>query len=229
MGIAYATFSAALNLPLTLAIPENASPERIKMLQALGAELRFTDPGEGSDGAILEARRLVEEHPEQYLYLDQYNNPRNWQAHYHSTGPEILAQTGGRVTHFVAGLGTTGTLTGTGRYLRAHLPDIRIISMQPDSPFHGLEGLKHIPTAIRPGIYDPLLEDESLSVRTENAYEMVRRLAREEGVFVGISSGAAALAAIEVAKRLETGTVVTVFPDAGYKYLSDHLWDAEGA
>jgi len=228
MGIAYATFSAALNLPLTLAIPENASPERLKMLQALGAELVFTDAADGSDGAILEARRLVESQPERYLYLDQYNNPRNWQAHYHTTGPEILAQTGGRVTHFVAGLGTTGTLTGTGRYLRAHLPNVRIIAMQPDSPFHGLEGLKHLPSAIQPGIYDPYLADETVTVRTEDAYEMVRRLAREEGVFVGISSGAAALAAIRVARSLEAGTVVTIFPDAGYKYLSDRLWDVKG-
>jgi cysteine synthase B len=228
MGIAYATFAAALNLPLTLAIPESASPERLKMLRALGAELILTDPGEGSDGAIREAQRLNEAHPERYLYLDQYNTPGNWQAHYHSTGPEILAQTGGRITHFVVGLGTSGTLTGAGRYLRAHLPDVQIISMQPDSPFHGLEGLKHMPTAIKPGIYDPYLANENLEVRTEDAYEMVRRLAREEGVFVGISSGAAAVAALRVARRLESGTVVTVFPDAGYKYLSDRLWEEGG-
>ncbi len=227
MGIAYATFAAALNLPLTLAIPESASPERLKMLRALGAQLVVTDAGEGSDGAIREAQRMVAADPERYLYLDQYNNPANWQSHYHSTGPEILAQTGGRATHFVVGLGTSGTLTGAGRYLRAHLPDIQIISMQPDSPFHGLEGLKHMPSAIQPGIYDPFLANENIEVRTEDAYEMVRRLAREEGVFVGISSGAAAVAALEVARRLSHGTVVTVFPDAGYKYLSDRLWEEE--
>ena len=227
MGISYATFAAALGIPLTLAVPASASPERISILRALGAELILTDPAEGSDGAILVARRMAAENPELYWYANQYDNPANWQAHYRSTGPEILAQTEGRVTHFVAGLGTSGTLVGAGRFLRERLPSIRIISFQPDSAFHGLEGLKHMPTALRPGIYDAALADRMLAIRTEPAYEMVLRLAREEGLFVGISSGAAALAALQVAAELEQGEVVTVFPDDGYKYLSNKaLWRA---
>jgi cysteine synthase B len=226
MGIAYATFGAALGVPITLALPSNASPERIAILRALGAELILTDPLEGSDGAIRVARRLVAEQPERYFYANQYDNPANWQAHYLTTGPEIVQQTGGQVTHFLAGLGTTGTLTGAGRYLRQYNPDIRIIGLQPDSPFHGLEGLKHLPTAIQPGIFDPDLPDLRLDISTEAAYEMVRRLAREEGLLVGISSGAAAAAALEIAASLEEGVIVTIFPDAAYKYLSDKaLWD----
>ncbi len=225
MGIAYATFGAALGIPVTIVIPANASPERIAILKALGAELILTDPLEGSDGAILKARELAAQSPERYWYADQYNNPANWQAHYLSTAPEILAQTNGQITHFVAGLGTSGTLTGVGRYLREHLPQVKLIAVQPDAPFHGLEGLKHMPTAIKPGIYDESLADEQLEVQTEAAHEMVKRLAREEGLFVGISSGAAAVAALRVARNLEQGVVVTVFPDAGYKYLSDaSLW-----
>ena len=228
MGISYATFGAALGIPVTLTIPASASPERFTMLRALGAELILTDPTEGSDGAILEARRLAKEKPDLYWYARQYDNPANWQAHYETTGPEILAQTDGEVTHFVAGLGTSGTLTGTGRYLREQLPDINVIAFQPDAAFHGLEGLKHMPTAIQPGIYDPTFADEVLEVRTEDAHEMVRRLAREEGLFVGISSGASAVAALRVASELEEGTVVTIFPDAGYKYLSDKaLWEGK--
>jgi len=226
MGIAYATFGAALGVPVTLVLPENASPERLKVLRALGAELILTDPLEGSDGALLKARELAAAHPALYFYANQYNNPANWQAHYQTTGPEILQQTGGMITHFVAGLGTSGTLTGVGRYLREHFPGVRVVSMQPDAPFHGLEGLKHMETAILPGIYDPYLADENLSVETETAYEMTRRLAREEGLFVGISSGAALVAALEVARQLDEGVVVTLFPDAGYKYLSDKLWDS---
>lgn len=225
MGIAYATFGAALDIGVTLVLPENASPERIAILRALGAEVIFTDPLEGSDGAIREARRLAAAYAERYYYANQYDNPANWQAHYRTTGPEIYAQTQGRVTHFVAGLGTSGTMTGVGRYLREQNPAIRLIAVQPDSPFHGLEGLKHMPTAIRPRIYDASLPDQVVEVRTEEAHEMVRRLAREEGLFVGISSGAAAVAALRVAETLEQGVVVTVFPDAGYKYLSDaSLW-----
>ena len=228
MGISYATFGAALGIPVTLTIPASASPERFTMLRALGAELILTDPTEGSDGAILEARKLVEEKPDLYWYARQYDNPANWQAHYETTGPEIIAQTNAEVTHFVAGLGTSGTLTGTGKYLREQLPDVNIIAFQPDAAFHGLEGLKHMPTAIRPGIYDPGFADEVLEVRTEAAHEMVRRLAREEGLFVGISSGAAALAALRVASEIDEGTVVTVFPDSGYKYLSDKaLWEGK--
>ncbi len=228
MGISYATFGAALGIPVTLTIPASASPERLSMLRALGAEIVLTDASEGSDGAILAARQLARENPDRYWYANQYDNPANWQAHYLSTGPEILAQTDGQVTHFVAGLGTSGTLIGTGRYLREVAPDVKIISMQPDAAFHGLEGLKHMPTAIRPGIYDASLASANIEVRTEAAHEMTRRLAREEGLFVGISSGAAAVAALEVASQLDEGVVVTVFPDAGYKYLSDKaLWEAE--
>jgi cysteine synthase B len=228
MGISYATFGAALGIPVTLAVPASASPERLAILRALGAELILTDPTEGSDGAILKARQLASEHPDRYWYANQYDNDANWKAHYTSTGPEILCQTDERVTHFVAGLGTSGTLTGTGRYLREQLSSVKIIAFQPDAPFHGLEGLKHMPSAIKPGIYDPAFADETREVRTEDAHAMVLRLAREEGLFVGISSGAAALAALRVAGELEEGVVVTVFPDAGYKYLSDKsLWEAK--
>ncbi len=226
MGIAYATFGAALDIDITLAMPSNASPERVAILRALGADVVFTDPLEGSDGAILAARQMAEEQPDLYYYANQYDNPANWQAHYRSTGPEIAAQTQGTVTHFVAGLGTSGTLTGVSRYLREYNPEIRIVATQPDSPFHGLEGLKHMPTAIQPGIFDPSTPDRTVEIPTEAAHEMVRRLARQEGYFVGISSGAAAVAALQVAAELESGVVVTVFPDAGYKYLSDEaLWE----
>ncbi len=225
MGISYATFGAALGIPVTLAVPANASAERIAILKALGAEIILTDPLEGSDGAILKARELAEENPDLYWYANQYNNPANWQAHYLSTGPEILTQTNATVTHFVAGLGTSGTLMGTGRYLQERLPHVKVIAFQPDAAFHGLEGLKHMPTAIKPGIYDESLAGNPLEVKTEAAREMVSRLAREEGLFVGISSGAAAAAALDVAQQLDEGVVVTVFPDAGYKYLSDkNLW-----
>ena len=228
MGISYATFGAALGIPVTLTIPASASSERFAILRALGAELILTDPTEGSDGAILVARELAAEKPDLYWYANQYNNPANWEAHYKWTGPEIISQTDGQVTHFVAGLGTSGTLIGTGRYLREHLPDAKIIAFQPDAAFHGLEGLKHMPSAIEPGIYDPTFADETLEVRTEDAHEMVLRLAREEGLFAGISSGAAAIAALRVAEHLEEGVVVTVFPDAGYKYLSDRtLWEGK--
>ena len=228
MGISYATFGASLGIPVTLAVPASASAERISILRVLGAELILTDPTEGSDGAILTARQLAAEQPEVYWYANQYNNDANWQAHYKSTGPEILCQTDERVTHFVAGLGTSGTLTGTGKYLREQLPHLKIISFQPDASFHGLEGLKHMPTAIKPGIYDPAFANETREVRTEDAHEMILRLAREEGLFVGISSGAAAVVALRVAAELEEGVVVTVFPDAGYKYLSDKsLWEAK--
>lgn len=226
MGISYATFGAALRIPVTLALPANASPERISILRALGAELILTDPTEGSDGAILKAREIAAKTPDLYWYANQYNNNANWLAHYKSTGPEILCQTDERVTHFVAGLGTSGTLMGTGRYLREQLPHVKIIAFQPDASFHGLEGLKHMPTAIQPGIYDPKFADETLGVVTEDAHTMLLRLAREEGLFVGISSAAAAVAALKVAAQLEAGVVVTLFPDAGYKYLSDKsLWE----
>lgn len=228
MGISYATFGASLGIPVTLAVPASASPERISILQALGAEVILTDPTEGSDGAILMARQMAAEKPDQYWYANQYNNDANWQAHYKSTGPEILCQTDEQITHFVAGLGTSGTLMGTGRYLREQLPHIRIIAFQPDASFHGLEGLKHMPTAIKPAIYDESFADENIGVVTEDAHKMVQRLAREEGLFVGISSGAAAMAALKIAQQLESGVVVTLFPDAGYKYLSDKsLWEVK--
>jgi S-sulfo-L-cysteine synthase (O-acetyl-L-serine-dependent) len=225
MGIAYATFGAAMGIPVTLAVPANASSERLSILRALGAELVLTDPSEGSDGARLEALRMAREHPERYFYANQYDNPANWQAHYLTTGPEIIQQTGGRVTHFVAGLGTSGTLTGVGRCLRGQNPKVELVAVEPDGPFHGLEGLKHLATAIRPGIYDPSLPDRVVEISTEEAHEMVRRLASEEGIFAGVSAGAAAAAALRVAEELEEGVVVTLFPDAGYKYLSDKkLW-----
>jgi cysteine synthase B len=228
MGIAYATFGAALGIPVSLAVPANASPERIAILRALGAELILTDPLEGSDGAIRKVRQMAAEAPQRYFYANQYDNPANWQAHYQTTGPEIIQQTLGLATHFVAGLGTSGTLTGVARRLRQYDPHIQIIAAQPDSPFHGLEGLKHMPTAIQPGIYDPGLPDRFLGVPTEAAYEMTLRLAREEGLFVGVSAGAAAWAALKVAETLEQGVVVTIFPDAGYKYLSDKsLWEGK--
>ncbi len=226
MGIAYATFGATLGVPVTLVLPANASPERQTILRALGAELILTDPLEGSDGAIRFARQLAIENPETYFYANQYDNPANWKAHYHATGPEIFQQTGGRITHFIAGLGTSGTLTGVGRYMRQIGTQVQLIAVPPDAAFHGLEGLKHLPTAIQPGIYDSSMPDRILEISTEAAYAMVRRLAREEGLFVGISSGAAAVAALQVAAELDEGVVVTVFPDAGYKYLSDDaLWD----
>lgn len=226
MGIAYAMFGAARGFRVRLVIPENASPERIGVLRAYGAELVFSDPLEGSDGAIREAQRLAAADPEHTFYADQYNNPANWRAHFRTTGLEVWQQTGGRVTHFVAGLGTSGTLMGAGRRLKAFNPDIQLIGVQPDAPFHGLEGLKHMATAIVPGIYRPELVDRQLTVRTEEAYAMVRRLAREEGLFVGVSAGAALVAALEIARELERGVIVTVFPDSGYKYLSERFWTA---
>jgi cysteine synthase B len=226
MGIAYATFGAALGIPVTLTIPGNASPERISILRVLGAELVLTDPLEGSDGAQTVAKQMVAERPDLYFYANQYDNPANWQAHYKTTGPELVSQTDGRITHFVVGLGTTGTLTGTGRYLKDYNNAIELVALQPDAPFHALEGLKHIPTAIKPGIFDPTQPDRTLEIGSEASREMVRRLAGEEGLFVGVSSGAAAVGALQVASQLESGVVVTVFPDAGYKYLSDSkLWN----
>jgi len=226
MGIAYATFGAAMGIPVTLCVPANASPERITILRALGAEVILTDPSEGSDGAILVARKMAADRPELYWYANQYNNPANWQAHYLTTGPEIVNQTNSKITHLVVGLGTSGTMMGIGRYLREQLLDVRIVAVQPDASFHGLEGLKHMQSAIKPGIFDTGFADRTIEVRTEQAYEMVRHLARDEGLFVGVSSGAAAVAALHVASELNEGVVVTIFPDAGYKYLSDHaLWE----
>lgn len=226
MGISYATLGAAMDVNITLVMPANATPERIAILNALGAELILSDPSEGSDGAIRLARQMAEERPDKYFYANQYDNPANRESHILTTGPEIHRQTGGKVTHFVAGLGTTGTLMGVTTYLKGFIPHLQAVAVQPDSTFHGLEGLKHLESSIQPGIYDPGIVDQTVLVRTEDAYTMVRRLSREEGLFCGISSGAAAVAAVQVAEQLDQGIVVTVFPDAGYKYLSDkELWD----
>ncbi len=224
MGIAYATLCAARGYNVELTIPSNASPERLAILRALGATVILTDPMDGSDGAQVEARRRYAADPDRYFYADQYNNPANWQAHDRTTGVEVWEQTEGRVTHFVAGLGTSGTLVGAGRRLREFNPDVQLISVQPESPLHGLEGLKHMPTALRPGIYDESLADANIEVATEDAYAMARRLAREEGVFVGMSAAAAVVAAIRVASRLRAGVVVTVLPDSGLKYVSERFW-----
>jgi S-sulfo-L-cysteine synthase (O-acetyl-L-serine-dependent) len=226
-GIAYAMIGAARGYKVKLCVPENASPERKLVLRALGAELVLTNPLDSSDGAIREARRLHQEDPDRYFYPDQYNNDGNWRAHYDTTAPEIFEQTSGRITHFVAGLGTSGTFIGTGRRLRKFNPAVKLISFQPASAFHGLEGLKHMGTAIVPGIYDPSLADEDLRVDTERAYRMVRRLARDEGLLAGISSGAAAVAMLDIAQRLEGGVVVTVFPDGAEKYLSESFWNVD--
>jgi cysteine synthase B len=226
-GIAYAMVGAARGYAVKLCLPENASPERKLILKAFGAELVLTDPLEGTDGAIRAVRAMVADAPHLYFYPDQYSNDSNWRAHFDTTAPEIIEQTSGRLTHFVAGLGTSGTFMGTGRALRRFNPAIRLISFQPDSPFHGLEGLKHMPTAMVPKIYDSTLADESVSVGTEEAHRMVRRLAREEGLLVGISAGAALAASLAVARRIEQGVLVTVFPDGAEKYLSESFWTAD--
>lgn len=226
-GIGYAMIGAALGYRVKLALPANVSPERVSILRAYGAELVLTDPLEGTDGAIRRVQEMVAAEPERYYHADQYGNPANWEAHYHTTGPEIWQQTRGQVTHFVAGLGTSGTMMGVGRFLQTLNPEVRLIAVQPDGPLHGLEGLKHMQTAIVPPIYDRTLVDEERPLRTEEAYEMARRLAREEGLFVGISAAAAVAGALNVARDLQAGVVVTVLPDAGYKYLSERFWNGE--
>lgn len=225
MGISYATLGAALGIPVHLAIPANASRERLAILRALGAELTLTDPSEGSDGSRLVAAEILAREPEHYFYADQYSNPANWQSHYWTTGPEVLEQTGGRITHFVAGVGTTGTITGAGRYLHQAAPAVRVVAVQPEGPIHGLEGLKHLPTSLIPPIYDPTVADATEAVATEGAYAMARRLAREEGLFVGISAAAAAVAALRIAASLEAGVIVVIFPDSGVKYLDASFWN----
>ena len=228
-GIGYAMLCAARGYRLKLVMPENVSRERIAILRIYGAELIFSDPLEGMDGAIELVRQMVTAEPEAYFYADQYSNPANWQAHYQTTGPEIWWQTEGRVSHFVAGLGTSGTMMGVGRYLRSVKPGVRLVSLQPDGPLHGIEGLKHMQTAVVPPIYDPALVDENREVPTEDAYRLARHLAREEGLFVGVSAAAAVSAAMAVARELASGTVVTVLPDGGYKYLSERFWTGNGA
>ncbi len=223
-GIAYAMLGAALGYKVELCLPQNASAERKRILQAYGAHVILTDPMAGTDGAILEVRRRVAENPDAYVYLDQYNNPANWQSHYETTAPEIFDQTAGRITHFVAGLGTSGTFVGVSRRLRELKPDVRLISMQPDSPYHGLEGMKHMPTAIVPGIYDTTLADEEMEIQTEDAHAMVRQLAKREGWFVGVSAAANIVAALKVASQIESGVIVTILCDGGSRYLSDKFW-----
>jgi cysteine synthase B len=223
-GIAYAMIGAARGYRVKLCLPANAGAERKAILRAYGAELVLTDPLQGSDGAILVARRLVAENPDLYFYPDQYNNPANWRAHYETTGLEIFEQTSGQITHFVAGLGTSGTFTGVGRRLREMRPEVKLWSVEPDSPFHGLEGLKHMATAIVPGIYDPELADERLEVNTEEVYAMARLLVRREAWFVGLSSAANIVAALRVASWIREGVIVTILSDGGGKYVSDSLW-----
>jgi cysteine synthase B len=225
-GIAYAMIAASQQVPVRLCIPDNVTPERKRILRAFGAELVLTNPLEGSDGAIRMARQIYAEDPDRYFYPDQYNNDANWQAHFHTTGPEIIEQTGGRLTHFVCGLGTSGTFMGVGRRLRQINAAIRLVSMQPAEALHGLEGLKLMESAIVPGIYDPLLADGDVRVGTEEAQEMTRRLARQEGLLVGVSSGANLAAALAVSKDLTDAVVVTIFCDGGEKYLSERFWDA---
>lgn len=224
-GIAYAMIGAIKGIRVRLAMPENVTPERKRILEAYGAELVLTSGREGSDGAIRMARKLYAENPGLYFYPDQYGNPGNWQAHYKTTAVEIFRQTHERITHFVAGMGTSGTFVGTSRRLRELSPGIRLISMQPDSPMHGLEGMKHMATSIVPPIYDDKLADDRIEVSTEAAQVMVRRLAREEGLLVGISAGANVEAALQVAKTLKSGVVVTVLCDGGMKYLNERFWE----
>jgi cysteine synthase B len=225
-GIAYAMIGAARGYRVTLCLPKNAGPERKRILLGYGAQLVETDPMQATDGAQLRAREMADDEPDKYFYPDQYNNPANWRAHYEGTAPEIWEQTAGRVTHFLAGLGTSGTFTGTVRRLKEYDPLIQAIAMQPDSPLHGLEGMKHMKSALVPGIYDPTLADETVEVATEDAQRMTRRLAREEGLFVGVSSGANVFAALRLARTLPAGSlVVTILCDGGEKYIGDSFWE----
>ena len=226
-GIAYAMLGAACNFGVTLCMPSNVSIERKRTLKAYGAEIIYTAPGEGSDGAILKAHEIIAQYPDKYFYADQYSNDANWRAHYHGTANEIWEQTGGRITHFVTTLGTSGTFMGTTRRLKELNPRIQCISLQPDSPFHGIEGAKYMPASIIPRIYDATLADDNLEIGTEDSYSMVRRLAREEGLLVGPSSGAALVGALRVAREstVDHPVVVCIFSDAGDKYLSERFWD----
>jgi len=223
-GIAYAMIGAVKGYRVHLVVPSNVSDERKQILHAFGASVQYSDALEGSDGALLEARRLVSQNPSRYFYGDQYNNPSNPAAHYATTGPEVFAQTDGRITHFVAGVGTTGTIVGAGRRLREMNPNIEILAVEPDDPLHGIEGLKHLASAIMPGVYDPTVPHRKIPISTTAAYTMTQRLAREEGLLVGQSSGAAMAGAREIAKRLHRGVIVVICPDAGDRYLSTALW-----
>lgn len=227
-GIAFARIGALLGYPVKLAVPASINSSRKGVLLAYGTDLILTDPLENSDGAIREAQRIYKEDPDAYFYGDQYNNPENWRAHYETTGPEILAQTEGAVTHFVAGLGTTGTFRGTGTRLKEEKPEVRLISVQPDSPLHGLEGLKHMESALVPGIYDPRQADQKLFIKTEEAQKMVLRIAKEEGILVGPSGGANLAAARKIGKQLSAhgrkAVIVTILPDSGERYLEERFW-----
>jgi cysteine synthase B len=227
-GIAYAMIGAAQAFPVTLCMPENVSVERKRILHAYGANIIYTDPADGSDGAIRAARELYAREPDKYFYADQYSNDANWQAHYHGTANEIWQQTEGRISHFVSMMGTSGTFVGTTRRLKELNPNIRCISLQPDSPFHGIEGAKHMASAIVPKIYDPKLADEDLGISTEESYAMAIRLAREEGILVGISAASAVLGCLQIARRLkkdEPAVFVTILCDSGDKYLSERFWE----
>ena len=224
-GIAYAMIGAARGYAVTLCMPASVTPARIKVLKAYGTELILTDPALFSDGAILKAREQYRSDPQRYFYADQYGNDNNWKSHFEGTGPEIMAQTHGEITHFVATLGTSGTFVGAGRYLKSVNPEITLVEVQPDAAFHGLEGMKHMESSLVPAIYDAELADVKMAVRTEAAYRCVTELARKEGLLVGISSGAALAAARELAADNPNGMVVTLFPDSGVKYLSEQFWD----
>jgi S-sulfo-L-cysteine synthase (O-acetyl-L-serine-dependent) len=231
-GIAFAMLGAALGFPVHLAMPANVSVERKRILNAFGANVDWTDPDKGSDGAIRRARELAGNDPARYYFADQYTNDANWLAHYRTTGAEIWQQTAGKVTHFVAGLGTSGTFMGTTRRLKEFNPAIQAISFQPDSPFHGLEGLKHMGTSIVPAIYNPHLADRNLEIETEAAYAMAKRLARDEGLLVGISAAAAVVACLKIAAEESAAgrraVLVTVLPDSAEKYLSERFWEEDG-
>ncbi len=224
MGIAYTLFALGRGYRVKLCLPQNASPERISLLKVLGAELILTDPLESIDGAIMKARELFAQNPDLYFYADQYSNEANPLAHYRTTGPEIWEQTEGKITHFVAGVGTSGTIMGVGRFLKEKNPEVKIIGVQPDSALHGIEGLKHMESAFKPKIFKENLLDEQLFISTETAYRFTKFLLEKKRVFVGVSSGAALAGALEIAKRLDEGVVVTVFPDGGHKYLSARFW-----
>lgn len=229
-GIAYAMLGAGLGFPVTLCVPENVSLERKRILQAYGANIIYTDPGEGSDGASKIAHQLAEKHPDLYFYADQYSNEANWRAHYQTTANEIWQQTEGRVTHFLSIMGTTGTFVGTTRRLKELNPHVRCISLQPDSPFHGIEGTKHLASTIVPRIYDPSLADEHLEIATEDAYAMAKRLAKEQGLLVGVSAAAAVvggLRVVESVKKQQPAVIVTILCDSGTRYLSERFWDEE--
>ena len=224
-GIALAMVGTALGYQVELAMPSNVSEERKRIIQAYGAKIHFTDPLQSTDGAILYVRKLVEKYPDKYYYIDQYNNDANWKSHFYSTAVEIWEQTNHKITHFIAGIGTGGTIMGTGRRLKIFNPDIQVIGVQPDSPFHGIEGLKYIETSIKPGIFDENRLDRTIFIDTDSAYERARELARKEGIFVGQSSGAAFEAALRLAREIDEGTIVFICPDGGEKYLTTALWE----